>query len=127
MLRIVGQGQRVAQEMGLLGTQIAPQEILLEQFKKMKNLEFDVRVDFQAASPTERAAVFNQMLQGMAAGFPIPPQILLEASDWPYKEEIKAALEKQNNQLNPPNEALGKVLGAGQGQTASPNGVNISQ
>ena len=124
MLRIKGQDQQVAQALGVMGQAVMPDEMLIEQFKRLKQTDMDCVVGFVDASPTARIATANQLLQAMAAGFPIPPQIIPEVSDWPYKQEINAALAKQNNQLNQPNEALSKVLGAGQGQTAQPDGVN---
>ena len=127
MLRILGQSQREAQAMGILGQVVEPSDILVERFKRIKDIEFDIRVGFQDAAPTARQATVSQMLQFLAAGMPIPPNLILEASDVPYKEEIKAALAKQGNQLGPPNEVLAKVLGAGQGQGPSqPNGVNTT-
>lgn len=126
MMRIVGQNQQVAKEMGMIGQAVVPDEVLLARFKQMKNTEFDTVVGFQEASPTARAAVATQLLQLRAAGFPIPPQVIVESADLPFKEEIKAALQAQNNQLGPPDEALGKILGAGQGQS-NPNGVNATQ
>lgn len=125
MDRIVGQDQRIAQAMGFLGGPVIPDAVMFENFTKLKNIDVDVVVDFQDPSPSARGANVAQMMQMMAAGFPVPPQFILEASDVPYKEEIKAALSKQG--MSPPNEALAKVVGAGQGQQASPNGVNTSQ
>ena len=63
------------------------------------------------------------MMSFMAAGMPIPPEIIVEASDVPRKAEIQAALKKQG--MGPPNPELAKALGAQQGQAASqPDGVN---
>ena len=123
MLRILGESQRLAEAMGILGTAVEPAEVLVARFKRIKDLEFDVKVDFQEASPTARQAVFNQLMQLTAAGWPTPPELLLESSDVGYKEEMKAALKAKG--MQPPNEALAKVLSAGQGQGApQPDGVN---
>lgn len=126
MMRVVGDNQRMAQEMGLLGAIITPDEVLFEQLKTMKNTDFDVKIDFQESSATARQAVFNQMMQLVATGFPVPPELVLETTDVPFKEEIKGALAKQG--MQPPNEAIAKVIGAGQGQGASgADGVNTSR
>ena len=126
MHRILGQDQMMAKEMGLFGPQsrVRSDDEVLAQLKSLKQLEFDVHVDFQDASPSARSAVFAQMLQGVAAGFPIPPDIIAESSDWPRKDEIIAAIKKQGNMLGPPNESLGKIIGAGQGGGGQPDGVN---
>lgn len=127
MLRILGQNQREAQAMGILGKQVETDEVLLERFKRMKEISFDIKMGVTDASPTARQAVVSQLMQFLAAGMPVPPNVILEAADPPFKEEIKAALAKQGNQLGPPNEALGKILGASQGSGPSqPNGVNAA-
>ena len=127
MMRILGEEDRVMIDMGLMGEQmmVNPPEVTYEKLKKLQALTFDLAADFQEASPTARAVMSAQLMQMMAMGMPIPPEIIVDASDVPKKEEIKAALKKQG--MGQPNEALAKVLGAGQGQSGSgPNGVNIS-
>ena len=125
MNRIIGDDQRMTKEMGLFGPEqkIMPNEQVYELLKRLKDVDFDVVVEFQDHAPTARQAVFAQMMIGIAAGFPIPPEIVAEASDWPRKDEITAALRKKG--MRPPNPDLAKVLGSGQGQTAGqPDGVN---
>lgn len=124
MLRVLGDQQRMAADLGVLGKVVEPDESLVSRFKRLKDIDFDIKVGFHEASPTARQAVFNQMMQITAAGWPTPPELLLETSDVPYKQEMKAALKAKG--MQPPNEALAKVLGAGQGQGAQPNGVNKS-
>lgn len=127
MMRILGDEDRVAVDMGLMGQELLvnPSEVTYQKLKELQTLSFDIAVDFQEASPTARSAVSSQLMQMMAMGMPVPPEIIVDASDVPKKEEIKAALKKQG--MGPPNEALAKVLGAGQGQSGSgPNGVNTS-
>ena len=127
MLRILGQEDRVAVDLGLMGQEmlVNPPEVTYQKLKELQSLSFDLAIDFQDANPSARAATFAQLMQAMAAGFPIPPEVIADASDWPKKEEIKAKLKKDG--MGQPNEALAKVLGAGQGQSGSgPNGVNTS-
>jgi len=130
MHSILGQRQAMAQQTGQMGPRPVPlsDDAMLAQLQQVKALDFDVVVDFQETSPTARQATVTLLMQFMAAGMPIPPALLLEASDVPFKEEIKAALAAQGNQLGPPNEALGKIIGAAQGSGGStqPEGVNIS-
>jgi hypothetical protein len=123
MNRIIGDDQRMQTSMGLMGPQQVrePDEVTFERLKRVKAVDFDVVVDFQDHAPTARQAVFSQLLQMTAAGFPVPPDIILEASEAPYKDVIGAAIQKQG--MQPPNEALAKVIGAGQG-TSNPSGVN---
>jgi hypothetical protein len=126
MDRIIGQQQRMAQQSGALQGILPPQQLSGQQmyasFKAIKDIDMDVVIGFQEASPTSRMAVAQQMLQFMAAGAPIPMEFVIEASDIPRKEEIVAILKTHGQQ--PPNEALGKIVGASQGSQPSPNGVN---
>lgn len=127
MMRILGQEDRVMVDLGLMGQEmlVNPPDVTYQKLKELQALSFDIAVDFQEAGPSARAATFAQLMQAMAAGFPIPPEVVVNASDWPNKEEIRADLKKKG--MAQPNEALAKVLGAGQGQSGSgPNGVNTS-
>jgi hypothetical protein len=121
MDRILGQEVRVQQILGL--PVMTPPQMQYAKYAQIKDLDFDVVVGLVEASATARMAQFNQLMQLASAGMPVPPQIMLEASDVPYKDEISAALSKQG--MGQPNEGLAKVLGAGQGQ--GPTGVNTSQ
>ena len=110
----------MAQIAGMDLKMMVPPQVLAEQYKKIVDLSFDVVVGFQDASTTAREAALNRLLQMMAMGIPVPPALILEASDVPYKEEIKAALAKQG--MQPPNPELAKVMTGMQGQ--GENGVN---
>lgn len=123
MDRIIGQEQRKLKAIGLASPEALPPDQMYEHFKAIKSLDIDIVVSFQDASPTARAAVGNQLLQLKATGAPVPLQLVVEAIDPPYKDEILAALANQGEQ--PPDPNLAKALGAGQGQT-NPNGVNTS-
>lgn len=56
-------------------------------------------------------------------GMPVPPELIIEAADVPYKDEIKKSLAQKGMQQ--PNQAMAQALGAGQGQGAAA-GVNKS-
>ena len=125
MNRIIGDDQRMAKTMGLFGPEQVKltDETVYAMLKRLKDVDFDVVVEFQEHAATARQAVVAQMMQFMAAGMPIPPEIIVEASDVPRKDEIQAAIKKQG--MGPPNPELAKALSAGQGQTAQqPVGVN---
>lgn len=123
MARIIGEQQRMAKAAGILGKPIPPDATLYPMLKKIKEIEFDIRQDFVEASATARQATFTQMMQLVATGFPVPPELVLESSDVPFKQEISEALKKQG--MQPPNEQIAKVIGASQGQGGSqPDGVN---
>lgn len=121
MDRIVGQESRMLQQMGMQ-VQI-PDEQMYELFKQIQQVDFDIVVDFQDASQSYRSAMASQLLQLKAAGAPLPLQLVVEAMDPPYKNEILNALSQQGEQS--PNPALAQVVSAGQGQ-GGPTGVNTS-
>jgi hypothetical protein len=122
MDRIVGQEGRMMELLGVKMPMQSGQMYML--FKQLKDIEMDVKVGFQEASVTAREAIFVRLMQLMAAGMPVPPDLLLEASDVPYKDEIKAKLATQGMQQ--PNPAMLQALGASQGQGANA-GINTSQ
>lgn len=126
MVRVIGEQQRYAQAQGLVGQAVPPDAQLYAMLKQLKNIEFDIKIDFQESSPTARQATFLRMMALASSGMPIPPELMIELSDVPYQEELKAALKQQG--MQPPNEALAKVMGAMQGSGGGqPDGVNVSQ
>ena len=122
MDRILGQEFKMAQVAGLDLKMMVPPQVLYDQYAKIADLTFDVVVGFQDASTTAREAQLNRMMQLMAMGMPVPPELLLEASDVPFKQEIAAALQKQG--MGQPNPELARVLTGMQGQGSQPTGVN---
>jgi hypothetical protein len=122
MDRIIGQEVRMQQLLGLPIQTIVPPAVMYEKYRQIKELDFDAVVGFQDASATAREANLNRMLQFMAIGIPVPPPIIIEMSDVPYKEEILAALKAQG--MQPPNPEMTKALTGMQGQSA--DGVNKS-
>ena len=122
MDRIIGQELKIAELAGVDLKVMIPSTQMYDTLKQLKDTDLDVVVGFQEASTTEREAQMTRMMQLMSVGFPVPPQIILEMSDSPYKEELLAAFQKQG--MQPPNPDMMKALGAGQGQGA--NGVNTN-
>jgi len=82
---------------------------------------YDVVIDETPNTPTARLANFASMLEALKIGMPIPPELIVKASDWPNKEEMeqavsmmdkaKAAVE-QNKDLQKENAKLQKALNA---------------
>lgn len=124
MDRIIGDELRKLKSMNMLAPTTIPPQVMYEKFKALKQVDMDVVVSYQDASPTARAAVAAQLLQFKAAGAPVPLPLIIEASDVPFKNEINAAIAQQGEQ--PPNAELAKIVSAGQGQSG-PTGVNTSQ
>ena len=113
----------MAQVMGLdMKMPVDPQR-MYEAFKRVMDLEADCVVGFQEASQSARESIFTRLMQLASIGFPVPPELLLETADVPYKDEIKNALAQKGMQQ--PNPAVAQAIGAGQGQGAAA-GVNKS-
>lgn len=123
MDRVIGAEQRRLAAIGMSVPNELPPDVLYAQYKTLKQIDMKIVVSFQDSSPTARSAVFAQMMQLKAAGAPIPLQLIVEASDMPYKQEIITALARQGEQ--PANPQLAQVISAGQGQ-GGPTGVNTT-
>ena len=119
--RIIGQEGRMAEAMGMK-VQIDPQ-LMYAAFKRVMDLEADCIVGFQEASQSAREGIFTRLMQLASVGFPVPPELMLETADVPYKDEIKSALATQG--MQPPKPEVAQAIGAGQGQGAAA-GVNKS-
>lgn len=121
--RIIGQEGRMGKVMGLdMQMPVDPQE-LYAAFKRVGDLEADCVVGFQEASQSAREGVFTRLMQMAGIGMPVPPELLIEAADVPYKDEIKKKLSEQG--MGQPKPEVMAAVGAGQGQGASA-GVNKS-
>jgi hypothetical protein len=120
--RIIGMEGRMAE---LLGVRMPmPAEQMYVYFKQLRDVDMDVKCGFQEATQVAREANFNRLMQLAGVGFPVPPELLLETADAPYKEEIKLKVQQQGMQQ--PNDAMLQALGASQGQGANA-GINTSQ
>jgi hypothetical protein len=70
--------------------------------------EFDIVLSDEPTSPSTRTAAFWKLLEAARQGVPIPPDVILEASDIPQKEQIKQAMANAQAQAmqakgGPPN------------------------
>ncbi len=59
---------------------------------------YGVRVGRSVNSVTVRQGHFDQMLEAAKAGLPIPPQVIVEMSDWPNKEDILEKMKQMQQQ-----------------------------
>lgn len=56
---------------------------------------YETVVQTSMQTPTARFANYMALLDAIKIGAPIPPEILVDASDWPEKEKIKKAIAEQ--------------------------------
>lgn len=122
MQRIIGQQTAQANVMGLSMSIPVKPDVVYEKLKMLQQIDFDVVVDFQEASPTARSATFKQMVELKALGAPYTIEQLVMASDAPFKEELMATIKQQGEQ--PMNPDMMKMVSALQGNSSGPDGVN---
>jgi len=81
-----------------------------ESFQDFRNIKYDVVVTTSSFAPTTRAMQFAMMVELAQAGYPIPVQAILEASDLPNKHD----LIRQMGSITPsgPNQPSGVVQDA---------------
>ncbi len=63
-------------------------------FNNKQMSRYNVSIITQSSTPTARSMDFYKLIEMVKMGLPIPPDILLKASDLPYKEEMLARLEQ---------------------------------
>jgi hypothetical protein len=72
------------------------QQVLdLSPMRNWQTGRYGVQVDRWANSPTMRMSQFEQVLDTVKAGVPIPPEMIAEMSDWPNKEVIIEEIKRQ--------------------------------
>lgn len=91
-------------------------EQAIAMFTRMKQAELDLVLVPDATPPSIRAAQYQDLMDLLQKGFPIPPEVILDASDAPKKEMIRRAIQAQG--LGPPRQAAGQATPA----SASPFG-----
>jgi len=90
------------------------QTIDLSPMRSWKQGRYGVKVSQSPNLPTIRLANFEQMLECVRLGIPIPPEMIMELSDVPNKEEIIAFLKRL---------AATQAAAAGQTQQPQPAGA----
>ena len=66
----------------------------LEHLKSRKLGKYQAVLTTKKSTPTQRMADFYAMLDAVKLGIPIPPELIIEASDLPHKEEIQEAIKQ---------------------------------
>jgi len=76
-------------------------EVDLDLLKSRKVGKYQVVLTTKKSTPTQRMADFYAMLDAAKQGLPIPPDLIIEASDLPNKEAILEAIKQQQQQVPP--------------------------
>lgn len=93
LMRLIGNQSPQSEEDML---KLQRQEQAVERLLNEVDLEeLDVAVEVSSNSPTTRSANFSLLLEMVRFGMPIPPDVLINASDLPNKEEILGIISAQ--------------------------------
>lgn len=68
--------------------------------------DFDIVVSDTPAAATQRVAAFYAALEAIKLGVPIPPDMLVELSDWPFKDEIKRRILEEQQKAQEQQKAM---------------------
>jgi len=75
---------------------IQKQEMAVERLLNDNGLEeLDIAIEVSANSPTTRSANFSLLLEMVKYGLPVPPDVLIQSSDLPNKDEILGMIQAQ--------------------------------
>ena len=58
----------------------------------LTKFDFDIVISETPSMTTQRERQFQQLLEAAGAGIPIPPELIVDASDWADKDKIKQAM-----------------------------------
>jgi len=67
-------------------------QAITEVLNDLSTFDFDVIITDTPATPSQRTAAFYALLEMAKVGVPVPPDMILEASDLPQKEEMKSRM-----------------------------------
>lgn len=73
---------------------------LAYEIKQRNRGKYDFLVSSSNSSPTVRMANFETMIEALKLGFPIPPDMVVQASDWPFKDALLARLQGEEDAIN---------------------------
>lgn len=73
-------------------------DIDMEQLRSWRLGRYGLKVILDKQSPTIRRGDFVTMMEALKAGFPIPPEVIVEQSDWGGKEKIIAGIKQAQQQ-----------------------------
>lgn len=82
----------------------------LNLLKSRKVGKYQVVMSTKKSTPTQRIADFYALLDAAKEGLPIPPELIIEASDLPNKEAILQAIKQQQTQLPVPGGPKGPAV-----------------
>lgn len=84
------------------------EEDQIEINKKLQGIEkvqndlsvgtYETTVNVSIQTPTARMANYLSLIEAMKLGAPIPPDVLVQASDWPEKDKILKRMQEQMQQ-----------------------------
>lgn len=75
------------------GKPLAPEQIM--QFLQTQKGKYGMTISDQESNPTQRRANFQLMLQSIKElGLPVPQDMIIKASDFPFREELLEMMEK---------------------------------
>lgn len=104
-------------------------QAIQEVMNDLATFDFDIVISDTPATPSQRLSAFYALLEMTKYGVPIPPDVMIEASDIPQKEQIKERImaaqqqpQQQSPQPSPPNAPPGQP-----GAPAPPQGQGPSQ
>lgn len=75
-----------------------PMGTVMQVVNDLSATDFDIIISETPASPTARMSQFYALLEAIKYGVPVPPDMLIDASDWPQKEEMKNRMVQQQQQ-----------------------------
>lgn len=87
--------------------EVAVNKKVLSEFGAIKKIEndlsigqYDITVTSSPSMPTVRLANLHAMLEMVKQGFPVPPDLIIEQSDIPNKEQIKERMKAAQPQIS---------------------------
>lgn len=92
---------------------------LAYEIKNRSKGRYSVSLSESNSSPTTRMANFQTMIDALKSGVPIPPDMLIQASDWPFKDALLARLA-ENPMVPPGGVPAGAGGGGGRGGAGAP-------
>lgn len=92
----------------------------------LSTMQFDIVISDTPATPSQRVSAFYALLEMAKIGVPVPPDMILEASDIPQKEALKQRLLEQN-QPRPPGGGGAPPGAAPQVAPGTPGGPPLPQ
>jgi len=85
---------------------------VMQLIKSRKVGKYGIVMSTRQNTPTARAYSFQTMIEAVKNGLQIPTEMLVEASDWPFKDELIEKMKAAQQQPAAP----GAIPGAGAGQ-----------